>query len=117
MSDGARSEPYKRQTPIVASCGRRVLVATIGNVVTRESSVFPLDDAGQVTSLMHMARVRHAADADLDAEHKRVVAAVQAGTVTLLDPNREPSKDEVDEARGDLLPMAEMVRGDETPDA
>jgi hypothetical protein len=79
--------------------------------------VFPVNEEGEVASLMHLYKAKHGADDDLDAEHDAVVAGVRSGEITLLDPDREPTREEVAEAVGDMVLLDRMAMDDETPSA
>jgi hypothetical protein len=102
---------YARKTSARTPEGRHVLVATVRNPIVTESSVFPADENGTVASAMHLARVKHGVDDDLDTEHEALVAAVEAGEVELHD--REATPDEAREALGDLILLANMAIDDQ----
>ena len=86
--------------------GRRVLVSTVAHALVKESAVFPVDEAGQVTSALHLYKVKHGMEEDLGAAHHALVAGVQDGTITL--EAREPTPEEVEDALGELILLAKM---------
>jgi hypothetical protein len=108
---------YERQTHATAPSGQRVVVSTIGLPIVRESMVFPVDDEGEVSSLMHLAVRKHRPDEDLHHAHEAVVAGVQSGEIALLAPDREPSHEEIEAAKGDLWLLAKMPIDEEQTNA
>jgi hypothetical protein len=110
-------ERYARKSVTTSPEGRCVVVSTVRHALVTESAVFPADKAGRVTSAMHLHKVKHGAEDDLDAEHDAIVAGVRAGTITLLDPDREPTLEEAAEAMGDLVLLDKMAIDGEPPNA
>lgn len=90
----------------MAPGGRRVLVSTVGHPIATESAVFPLDGNGNVASAMHLYKTKHRPEDDLDSEHSALVAAVEAGEITLEE--REATQEEGEEALADFLMLARM---------
>ena len=102
-------EGYARTSMATAPDGRRVLVSTVRNSLACESMGFGVNDAGEVTSLMHLFRVPHDEGQDLDAAHEMLVQGVSAGAIELLDPDRDPTQAEDEDALGDLLLLGELA--------
>jgi hypothetical protein len=75
--------------------------------IARESAVFPVDEYGKVASAMHLHKTKRGPEDDLDVAHEQLVAAVEAGTITLAD--REAAQEEIEEAWGKMILLDKLT--------